>query len=103
MRDISKNKTVTIDSEITFDKQRVRKVTIMREGSDILSGEVEMFSSEHDVTEREGISVNLSEVPMNVQGVINGIETFTGEKVDLEKLTVSDFINSIVHENIKRK
>lgn len=100
MRDINKNKTVTIDSEITFDKQRVRKVTIMREGSDILSGEVEMSSSEHEVTEREGCSIDLSEGPLSVQEVINGIESYTGETVDLDTLSVSDFINSIVHDNL---
>jgi len=103
MKDVDKKKVVSVDSEITFNKQRVRKVSLFRGDKDILSGEVELSSDEHEVKKRENISIDISEVPMNVQGVINGIETFTGNEINLKNLTVSDFINSIVHEAISQK
>ena len=95
-RDINETRTIQITSEQPFNK---RSVTSIKMGSGQMSAIAKIFSDQHEEKDNVGTSIDISE--KTVQSVLDDIQSFTGSAPDLNVLTVSDFVNSIVHEAIE--
>lgn len=99
-------KKETVKKEVVFNKQQVVKTVVSKGTNVILSGKVRLYSDKHDFEGFDNISLTISEDEgsdideMTVQEVLDCLEVYQGEKPDLTKLTVDDFLASIVHENL---
>lgn len=106
-RDVNVTKKESIREEVAFNKQQVVAVTLSKKRQINLSGKIRLYSDTHDHEGYCSEELTISEhkdsdgktVPaLTVSKVLTDLQSYQGEPVDLTKLTIDDFLASIIHE-----